>query len=148
MKRPFKDKRPFGPVFPRSYSDDSEMGVLMARRHGNPELKMEIQEGYRDIDEDIFELFNERARFDAQNILVGKEEGEIGTTEPAITTVQIIAQDKEVNIVDINHFIDVMESEFTVFETKMAASVEVDPDTVPNPFEGTEFIEEPTDIED
>ena len=148
MKRPFKDKRPFGPVFPRSYSDDSEMGVLMARRQGNPELKMEIQEGYGDIDEDIFELFNERARFDAQNILVGREEGEIGTTEPVITTVQIIAQDKEVDIVDINHFIDVMESEFTVFETKIAASVEVDPDTVPNPFGGTEFIEEPTDIED
>jgi len=148
MKRPFKDKRPFGPVFPRSYSDDSEMGVLMARRHGNPELKMEIEEGYRDIDEDIFELFNERARFDAQNILVGREEGEIGTTEPVITTVQIIAQDKEVNIVDINHFIDVMESEYTVYEANIAASVEVDPSIVPDPFSDTELIEEPTEVED
>ena len=148
MKRPFKDKRPFGPVFPRSYSDVSEMGVLMARRQGNPELKMEIQEGYRDIDEDIFELFNERARFDAQNILVGREEGEIGTTEPVITTVQIIAQDKEVNIVDINHFIDVMESEYTVYEANIAASVEVDPSIVPDPFSDTELIEEPTEVED
>jgi hypothetical protein len=148
MKRPFKDKRPFGPVFPNSYSDDSDTGVLMARKQGNPELRMEIEEEYPGIFEEIFELFDERARFDAQNIYGGKEEGQIGTTEPTITTVQIIAQDKEVDIVDINHFIDVMESEYTVYEANIAASVEVDPSIVPDPFSDTELIEESTEVED
>jgi hypothetical protein len=43
--------------------------------------------------------------------------------------------------------IDVMENEYTVYQANIAASVEVDSSIVPDPFEGTEFIEEPTDVE-
>lgn len=147
MKRPFKHKRPVGPFIGEPYSDSKDTGVLMARKQGNPEVRMEIAEVGNQIDQEVFSVFNDRAKFEAQDIIVGREEGEVRTVEPAVTTIQIIAEDQEVNLEDINHIVRVMEKEFTVFETNISASVGLDPDKVPNPLEDTEFIEEPTEIE-
>jgi len=147
MRRPLRDKRPIGPLTDKLYSDSNGKGVLMARKQGNPELRMEIAEVDPGIDEQIFETFNERAKFEAQDIIVGREEGQIGTVEPAITTIQIIAEDKKVDFEDMTHIVEVIRREFTVFETNIAASVGLDPDKVPNPLEGTELIEEPTEVE-
>jgi hypothetical protein len=147
MERPLADKRPIGPLTDRLYSDSNSKGVLMARKQGNPELRMEIAEVNTGIDEQIFETFNKRAKFEAQDIIVGREEGQVGTVEPAVTTIQIIAEDKQVDFEDMTHIVEVMRREFTVFETNIAASVGVDPDKVPNPLEGTELIEEPTEVE-
>ena len=147
MRRPLRDKRPIGPLTDKFYSDSNGKGVLMARKDGNPEIKMEIAEVEAGIDEEIFKVFNDRAKFEAQNIIVGREEGQVGTVEPAITTIQIIAEDKEVDFEDITHIVEIMRREFTVFETNIAASVGLDPDKVPNPLEGTELIEEPTEVE-
>lgn len=144
MKRPFKHKRRIGPFI--EFSDSENSGVLMARKQGNPELRMEISEVNPSIDEDIFQIFNRRAKFDAEDIMIGKEQAQVGTTEPSVTTVQIIAEDEEVNLEDVNHFISVMEKEFTVFNTNISGSVSVDPDKVPDPFEGREFIDDPTEI--
>jgi hypothetical protein len=147
MERPLADKRPIGPLTDKLYSDSNSKGVLMARKQGNPELRMEIAEVNTGIDEQIFETFNKRAKFEAQDIIVGREEGQVGTVEPAVTTIQIIAEDKQVDFEDMTHIVEVMRREFTVFETNIAASVGVDPDKVPNPLEGTELIEEPTEVE-
>jgi hypothetical protein len=147
MERPLADKRPIGPLTDKLYSDSNSKGVLMARKQGNPELRMEIAEVNTGIDEQIFETFNKRAKFEAQDIIVGREEGQVGTVEPAVTTIQIIAEDKQVDFEDMTHIVEVMRREFTVFETNIAASVGVDPDKVPNPLEGTELIEEPTQVE-
>jgi hypothetical protein len=147
MRRPLRDKRPIGPLTDKLYSDSNGKGVLMARKQGNPELRMEIAEVDPGVDEQIFETFNKRAKFEAQDIIVGREEGQIGTVEPAITTIQIIAEDKEVDFEDMAHIVEVMRREYTVFEANVAGSVGVDPDKVPNPLEGTELIEEPTEVE-
>jgi hypothetical protein len=43
--------------------------------------------------------------------------------------------------------VNLFESKFTVFESDIAASVEVDSSKVEDPFEGGEFIEEPTEVD-
>lgn len=138
MRRPLASKRLIGPFF--------DKGILEARKQCNPELKLEIAET---VDpQDVFDLVGDRARFGVDDIRVGVEEGQIGTTEPQITTIQIISDDKEVDLQDLNHMVDVMESRYTVFDSIVAGSVEVDSSNIPNPFEGREFIEEPTEVEE
>jgi hypothetical protein len=138
MKRPLASKRLIGPFF--------DKGILEARKQCNPELKLEIAET---VDpQDVFDLVGDRARFEVDDIRVGIEEGQIGTTEPQITTIQIISDEKEVDLQDLNHMVDVMEGRYTVFDSIVAASVEVDSTNIENPLGGAEFIEESTDVEE
>lgn len=137
MKRPLASKRLIGPFFDR--------GVLEARKQCYPELKLEIAET---VDpQDVFDLVGDRARFEVDDIRVGVEGGELGSIEPRTTTIQIISDEKEVDMQDLNHMVGVMESRYTVFDSIVAASVEVDSTNIENPLGGAEFIEESTELE-
>lgn len=129
MRRPFKNSRPIGPLINRDYSQE-EVDVLQVRRDCNPEINIEIAESSAGIDEEIFNLVEDRARFEVDDIIVGKNEGAIGTQEPITTVIDIIAVEKEVPLSDINHLVNTIESRYTVFESTVAASVEEDPEDV------------------
>jgi len=146
MKRPFENRRIVGPIFDGSRLNSS--GLLEARKKCSPEIWIEIAEDRAGLSEEIFET-TRQSKFDIHDVLVGREEGSIGTREPAITTIHIITDEKEIQLEDINHMVDLIKSKFTVFEVKIGGSVEVDPDSVglTDPFRDREFKQEPTDIE-
>lgn len=144
MERPLSDFRPFGPIADGSYLQES--GILEARQTCSPEIKIELAETGSEVNDQVFDLTN-KAKFEIHDVFVGRNEGQIGTREPLTTTVQIIADEKEVALEDLNHMVNLFESKFTVFESDIAASVEVDSSKIEDPFEGGEFIEEPTEVD-
>ena len=144
MKRPFKDKRPLGPFADGSYLQES--GLIEARQTCSPEIKLELAETGSGVNDEVFDL-TEKAKFEIHDVFVGRREGQIGTREPLTTTVQIITDEKEINIEDLNHMVELFRSRFTVFEADIAGSVEVDSSDIEDPFGGGEFIEEPTELE-
>ena len=144
MKRPLSNLRPFGPIADGSYLQESS--ILEARQTCSPEIKLELAETGSEVNDQVFDLTNE-SKFEIHDVYVGRNEGQIGTREPLTTTVKIIADEKEVALEDLNHMVNLFESKFTVFESDIAASVEVDSSKVEDPFEGGEFIEEPTEVD-
>jgi len=144
MRRPLKNIRPFGPVADSSYLQES--GILEARQTCSPEIKLELAETGSEVNDEVFDL-TQKAKFEIHNVYVGRNEGQIGTREPLTTTVQIISAEKEIPLEDLNHMVNLFESKFTVFESNIAASVEVDSSKVEYPFEGSEFIEESTEVD-
>jgi GTP:adenosylcobinamide-phosphate guanylyltransferase len=119
---------------------------LEARQTCSPEIKLELAETGSEVNDQVFDLTNE-AKFEIHDVFVGRNEGQIGTREPLTTTVQIIADEKEVALEDLNHMVNLFETKFTVFESDIAASVEVNSSKVEDPFEGSEFIEESTEVD-
>lgn len=143
MKRPLSDKRVIGPfVQPNFFQQDD---FLIARKQCSPEIRLELAEVYSGVDEELFDVIERNAKFDIDDILIGRLEGEIGTQEPLTTTVQIITDDKEIELEDLNHMVNVIESRYTVFESIIGASVEVDPEDHNLGFIPTDFDEEPTE---
>lgn len=143
MDRPLEQIRPFGPIADGSYLEES--GILEARKQAYPEIRLELAETGSGISDEIFDLTH-KSKFEINDVMVGREEGQIGTREPLTTTVQIISAEKEVSSEDINHMIELFKTRYTVFESDIAASVEVDPEGIVDPFAGQEFIEEPTEV--
>lgn len=141
MKRPFADKRPIGPIF-----SERNSGILEVREAAYPELVVEVA----DIEnsDDVFELVSSRAKFEVYDIILERNEGEIGTTEPGSWTIKVISGDKEVDIQDLNLLVDIIETRYTVFRSIVGASIERDPDElgIGDPFKGTKVTSEPTDV--
>jgi len=144
MERPLSNLRPFGPIADGTYLQ--ETGILEARKQCYPEIRLELAETGPEVNDEVFDLTH-NAKFERHDVLVGRNEGQIGTREPLTTTVQIISAEKEIPLEDLNHMVNLFESKFTVFESNIAASVEVDSSKVEYPFEGSEFIEESTEVD-
>lgn len=146
MKRPFEDRRPAGP-FVKSTLFQQDDDFLIARKQCSPEIRLELAEVHSGVSDELFDLIDKHAKFNIDDVLVGREEGQLGTREPLTTTVQIITDDKEVELEDLNHMVNVIENRYTVFESIIGASVEVDPQDHDLGFIPTEFTEESTEVE-
>jgi len=146
VERPFADKRPFGP-FIEETDDRGSSGILEARETANPELVIEVDDAHNT--NEVFDIVDNNAKFDVYDVRVRAEEGKMYTREPVSHIIQIISGDQMVDLIDLQHLADVIENRYTVFETKVSASIERDPAMldISNPFEGFEFVEEETEVE-
>jgi len=126
---------------------DDESGILMARERCSPKLLFRMSE--RPDSEEAFEYAKTRAMFDIADMIIDVDEGQLYTTEPPVITVEVYVEDREVDFLEIKHFVTAMESKYDVFRVDVSGSTERDPDAlgIQDPFEGAEFKEEPTEVE-
>lgn len=145
VERPLADKRPFGPFL--GTEEESPSGILEVRQDANPELILEVDE--IDDTSKVMDLISNKAKFDIHDILIEVNEGEVYTREPATWTIQIIADQNEVDLADFQLIADIIENRYSLFKSKVSASIERDPDElgVRDPFEGAEFVEESTEVD-